>query len=347
MGLFTNITKTVKSLSTSKLGKAVVDVARKVKKTAGAFISGIAGKDGLIAKAYGKIKSFGTLALDKVFPKANPSSIRALQSATASTQAAGGLGFVTAVSSTLGSAALKTPTSSSPFSITKWFSDGFSYIGGKVKDGASYVYDSTMNFFGTKDPTKIENQGDWILKDIEGKRTISPQATTVTALANNPEFVKMANYSGTTSQELIKKQADYLESAKHLGTTVEQNPEFLKMANYSGTTPQDISKKQTEFLKQKNGTGLEALSKANDQSFLSKAFDLAKEYGPDLLQGFGSSLASMDAGAPYVPGRATQASQVNANRSGVGGRGAGGGDFLSSAQQEFFNKQRGQLERVG
>jgi hypothetical protein len=364
MGLFSSIAKSA-AKAASTIGKAVKTVAKNVKRVASSVLSGIAGKDGVFAKAYSSIKSIGSMALGKVLPGYGDDVIQPLQAAASSSVQAGGTGFVSTVGRALDTATSKIGRGVS--SITDWFSKGFSYVGGKIKDGASYVYDSTLEFFGVKEPQKIQDPGEWVVSNAEkkvkdlGKTTpgagfvvrdeiYDPNFTGgVTNLIGKPTYpLSLAEQPLNVQYNAARKAGmdpNILGTAEKIGISP-YAPGVDKIAQ-QGIVPSGLTVDTKDVIGQERmilDKGAPKTSKG--KSFMDRILSGAMEYGPALLEGFVAGLGS-DVQAPYIPSSASTPSTFQYQRAGVGGRGSSGGQFLTSAQQQFANQQQRNVEKLG
>jgi hypothetical protein len=357
MSIFGDVAK---AFTNSGFGQKVIKVAKDVKRVATNVTQAIAGEGGIVSQAYGKIKSFGSMVLDKVFPNASQEEVQALQAVTSSSAQAGGTEFVQNFSGALKSAQNLGPVKPGTRSITQQVQDSYDYLGGNIQDATKRIYKNTIETLGVKQKpntniaetivkkSKIDTGSGWLSKSIGGSITTQATAGVETAMANNPEFLKMANFSGGRTPELIAQQAKFLDSPGHLGSSVAQNPEFMKMANFGGTTAEQISKDQTNFLKGKNGTGFERLSKKAGGSLLDAATNFVKDNAGNIASSLASGFETFgELSDPYVASSSKAPSLIGANRFGVGGKGSSGGDFLTQAQRAFQSQQASQLERIG
>lgn len=368
MGFFSDAIKVTKDVATNFGGK-VLDVAREIKDTAVEVVDTIRDKGGeVFSSAYGKVKSFGSMMLDRVFPNADTEEIKSLQSVTSSAKEAGGTEFVQAFSGSLKSAVPSEGTTS----ITQSFRESLGEISTDIKESIQNTYDNTIEAIfgkGTKKPKATIRTATATGEIKKLPSTFKTQDDLARkALEANPEFVKMANFEGRSATDLIKEQASFIGKDIDVpGMTVEDNPEFIKMANYSSfntdanpelrslvssQTPQSLVNEQKSFLQQREGLKRLAGIKDNKTgSLLNSALDWAKDNKGFLADSIGagfSTFGELQAESGYTPtsgGRTP--SMISAQRGGVGGEGSSGGTLLSAAQKAFFNQHASHLRRLG
>lgn len=353
MGIFSTLDKARKTISGSKLWEKATKIARDVKTVAKGFISGIAGKDGIIAQAYGKVKSWGTLALGSVFPNMDDETLTSLQSVTSSSAAAGGPQFAGTFSNSLKTASGQV-VSANP-SITGKIKAGLSGIHSDIKVATSNMYDSSVEFITGKPKTK--NPGQWVVDKAKTSSGISIKRspTPVSGFIASDDIYNAASTRGIS--ELVGKPAIPMDlmkqplnvqykTAEDLAKLNQYDPKILEKSRDLGVSP---------------FAGIVGGMKAGEQpapmilagdksniyqkkSLLDSAKNFLSDFGPSIGAGFE---AFGDLSQPYVPGRAARADNLSSQRQGIGGRGSAGGDFLSQAQQAFLSKQRSELERLG
>lgn len=360
MGFFKKIKKAVKSV-----GKAFKSTAKRIKNVGSKIWGGIKKGIGKVAGFFGKLGPLGTIAMSLAMPGIG-SMLAGMWSTTAASLAASSTGWISAVGQGMQTAAnlasqAKAFVGNKWSSITDKMTDGLKYIGDSVSKGAESLFKGAQEFAGVENPAKISDVGSWVTdkaKSIYKSVAGTPQATPQTALSNNPEFAKMANYEGVAPRDLITKQADFIGQrtpykdvleglgGEEVPFTVEDNPELVKMANYSSQaapdartiTAEGLAKQQSSFLTRRQ-YGLDQLS--GDKVGTSLIDRIAKSA---LAGGLGAS-ATADTG--MVPYQAPDIPDVaGAIRQGVGGYGSEGGFFLSEAQrrqQALMAQQLGQL----
>lgn len=368
MGLFGDIAGAV---SNSGFGQKVIKVARDIKKVAGSVTKAIAGKEGIIATAYGKIKSFGSMVIDRVFPSADPDEIEALQSVTSSAQQAGGTEFVKNFSGALKSAS-PGPVGAPPQSITESVKQSYSYLGGNIEDATSRIYDNTIEAMG-----KPVKPGTDLGKTIAEKSRVAVSVLQKPAVPKSGFITSSEIYDPASTrgiQDLIGKPALPLnlqsqplnvqyQSALDAGMDariVEQSRE-LGISPYAGIA-KEITKSgvvgsgatQKDLL----SAGLEQdkmvkpgdVSNITDKkpSLFDKAIEAAKNNSGALADKLATGFSTFGEMEPYVaPTSGSAPSMIGSQRGGIGGKGSAGGEFLTEAQRAFINQQRSLLERIG
>jgi hypothetical protein len=147
MSIFGDVAK---AFTNSGFGQKVIKVAKDVKRVATNVTQAIAGEGGIVSQAYGKIKSFGSMVLDKVFPNASQEEVQALQAVTSSSAQAGGTEFVQNFSGALKSAQNLGPVKPGTRSITQQVQDSYDYLGGNIQDATNRIYKNTIETLGVK-----------------------------------------------------------------------------------------------------------------------------------------------------------------------------------------------------
>jgi hypothetical protein len=183
------------------------DVARSVWKVAKDVTGAIAGKEGIVAQAYGKLKSYGSMALGMIFPDMNSDEIRSYQSITSSAAEAGGTDFVENYSKALSSASLKAGLPNNT-SITGRIRGAFDWMGSKVENGAQAIYDRTLEFMGQGEKTKIKDSGEWISSKAKETAVATPYKNIPSVQATKSLVNKSASVSGfLTSSDVFDPSA--------------------------------------------------------------------------------------------------------------------------------------------
>jgi len=372
MGLFGDAVKVAKDVATGFGGK-VLKVARDIKRVAGEVTTAIRKTGGgLISEAYGKVKSFGSMVLGKIFPSADTAEIESLQSVTSSAKQAGGTQFVQNFSGALNSAQTLGPVKPGTRTITQQIQDGFDYIGGNIQDATQRIYNNTLETLGAK-PKAGTNVGEAIVKKSKIVTDVQRPATPVSGFITDNGIYDLTNNRGVS--DLIGKPALPLkldaqplnvqyQNAIDAGMSkdvVEQSRK-LGVSPYAGIVGEIKNKglvgsgaTQTDLIGA--GFGMDKMVLPGDKSniyskptLLNRAIDTAKSLsGKDVADAIGAGFGTFGDlnEEPFRTTGGITPSMNNANRGGVGGRGSAGGEFLSAAQRAFLNQQASQLERVG
>lgn len=370
MGLFDSFAKAAGSVGNAISG-VVKGIARNVSKVASSVAGAIAGGDGIIARAYGKVKSFGSMAVGMLFPSASGDTIRSLQSVTSSAMQAGSTDFVNTFGNSLISASSN--VKSTGFAgITQKIKDGFSWVGGKIKDAATRIYEKTVEFLGgdkkTSDPgAYVASQAKAAPTDAVGKlsqQSINIKSNTsgfmvdsgiydsrnglgISSLIGKPEVPL------SLEQQPLNVQYDAAVRAG-MSKSVVDTSRKLGISPFAGA-------KQANTILEKGLVGSGLMGKdlpppiepiirpstvRSTPSLMDKIMGVAQKYGPALLEGYGAGLEAYGE-TPYTPTRSASASMIGSNRMGIGGQGSAGGDFLTQAQRAFLNQQASKLEQIG
>lgn len=164
-----SVKKAVKKV-TSGVGKVVKKVASGVKKLATGVAKGLDKvTGGRFSKIMGKLGPVGSIALSFLLPGVG-SLLGGLWSSAAGAAAAYtgiGQGFIQGVGAAMnlaskGVALVKGAVGSITGGITSKIQAGLEFVGGKVADGAEFLFKGAQEFLGVKDPSSIKDIGSWV-----------------------------------------------------------------------------------------------------------------------------------------------------------------------------------------
>ncbi len=345
MGFFSGITKVFKK------------VAKKIKKVAGKVMGKVMKLPifkqigSLYSKTFGKLGPFGMIAASLVLPGLG-SLISAGWTSLASTlsgTAAGGL--MNTVGSWVGQAA--TTLGNVGTSISDKIVGVFKGAGTSISNGASRVFNAASEWTKDNLPNLHQNlskAGDWISKKISG-----PQVTESgqQGLTRGQSFRRPGALEGTRTPSFAKPGS--LKSAIP-EAPVQVTQQDIGILDTKGGVPrlQSPTAPGDSLLSAQPGvdttfSGEQGLTRV--QSAAAPGTDAAagSSFARKAIESAGSLLGSMGAETPDPLARfepATFAS-IGAKRGGISGQGAVGGQFLTPAQQAFFQQHASLLGQIG
>lgn len=341
MGLFSSIKKGLKKVF-KPVTKIVKGVVKRVKKVGKKVWEGAKDLLGKVGKAFGKLGPIGTIALSFMLPGLGTAFSAAWGNAATWLTGTGQNAFFRAVGegmkymSKVGGY-FKDSISKVSDAIGKTFSD----IGGNITDGANKFFESAQRFAGSKDPASIQDVGKWV----------TDKARSLTGQPATPSPAQAADLTNVPGRYAAPQQADSLFPA--LETQAPPVPQ-------QGTFPLQTSvEQQAASMDAFNATQAERmfptvqdpfspgiakdLPTEKPSGFSDRMAEAVKKSASSLLGGIGGP-ATMPQQAMFQP---VQAATTATGRGGIGGTGAGGGQFLSEQQMaaiQAFNKQ---LEAMG
>jgi Flp pilus assembly pilin Flp len=391
MGIVKKAVKTVGKGIT----RVVKGVAKGIKKVGKGIAKGVKGVVKGFGKLMGKLGPLGTIALSFALPGIGAALGSLWTSASAylptafvnavNTGVAWASNAVTAITEIpgkvlgkLGETTLGQSVKTGFNTITEKISGAFEYVGGSIKEGASNMFQSAKEMLGM--PKTPADPGAFIGKGAE-KMMVDK------AVAANPEFLKMANASGTTVADIARSNPSTFILPDVTGPIANtqsfnafDNPELAgkaggkvldKQASFlTQKTGQDVLNNNPEFLRMAGGNIEEATSLANQQNnFIAERSGIAaaanfsgqaenvKDMGvaeTGILDRVKKALPTLGSSPiPQAPGfiapmlTGDEIENTTANRFGVGGTGSAGGQFLDPTILAMIQQQQRQLEAEG
>lgn len=313
----------------SKITKPFKKIARKIKKTAGKVMGGIMKLPGfkqlgqLYGKTFGKLGPLGMIAASFVLPGLGTMISGAWGSVAGALSAPGAGGFLNAVSA--GMTNISTTLGGIGTSITEKISGAFTKMGGDtLTQGISNTFQKASDWVtGGKNPSAFNFDATGFSKEV----AVGPQSQFDFGKAfTGPEQIPTPEFTGVPTKALADIGAPKFAVSDSL-----LKP---KLTPSAGVTP---------------GQAIDTSKLTFDSSPLapSRASVLAKK----TAKGAASMLlnkaqAPITAELPPLPGVA-DFSATPAQRGGISGQGATGGQFLTPQQQAFFQQHASLLGQAG
>lgn len=377
--VFKGVGKAVKGIAKG-IGKAVKGVAKGIKKVATGIVKGI-------GKVMGKLGPIGAIGLGLLMPGVGQAlgGLWTSAAGAASSYSGVGAGFITAVGKGMHFAAQAAGKVSGVFGkVTDIIKGGLEFVGGKVADGANYLFQGAQKVVGVQDPKTFGDIGRSVFnsaKEISPFKSTDPSKG-LNGTLNTGSFTPESGWSGMNDQQIAGQFGEAggftqtgsgtlnlsgideipqgsIVGKKAYATDVAAGILPNDVLNQGGIdvtprgTPYDPNAQFRYDIEPGSISGTYSsklptpaeLAARNKPSFL----DAALKAGGSLLNTMASQ-PTQQMGMmpqPYFAGSAVGGDDFASNRFGVGGHGAAGGDFLSEQQRQQQLLLAQQLSQLG